>query len=176
MAANKELQAGLKAIAEDFHLPGDGRMKLSRLIARHLAWFDLAERRGMSWRDVARALAASGITSETGRPLSVGTLSSTAWRQRAAEAEHTDGKNQVGRRPSTKSPADHVKRPKSTAPPRAPMKSRKSQTGLQSGHQPAEGPPKTATNSKRSASQPAGKSENILAFMARAHAVRRRSE
>lgn len=33
MANNKELEAGLKAMAEDFHLPGGGRKKLSLLVA-----------------------------------------------------------------------------------------------------------------------------------------------
>jgi hypothetical protein len=48
MSRNKELEAGLEAIAEDLHLPGGGSKKLSRLVAEHLGWFDAAERRGMS--------------------------------------------------------------------------------------------------------------------------------
>jgi hypothetical protein len=33
MVDNKELESGLKAMAEDFHLPGGGHKKLSRLVA-----------------------------------------------------------------------------------------------------------------------------------------------
>jgi hypothetical protein len=72
MANNKELEAGLRAMTEDFHLPGGGRMKLSQLVGRHLHWFDAAERRGMSWRDMIRALTAAGVTGRRGKPLSVG--------------------------------------------------------------------------------------------------------
>jgi len=61
MISNKELEAGLKAMAEDLHLPGGARKKLSRLVAAHLWWFDAAERRGMSWRDMIRAMAAAGV-------------------------------------------------------------------------------------------------------------------
>jgi hypothetical protein len=45
MARNKELEDGLKMMAEDFRLPGGGRMKLSRLVAKHLGWFEAAQRR-----------------------------------------------------------------------------------------------------------------------------------
>ena len=31
-------------MAEDFHLPAGGRMKLSQLVAGHLHWFEAAER------------------------------------------------------------------------------------------------------------------------------------
>ncbi|MBR0724113.1 hypothetical protein [Bradyrhizobium manausense] len=82
MASNKELEAGLRAMAEDFQLPGGGRKKLARLIAVHLWWFDAAEGRGMSWQDMIRGLTAAGVTTRGGRPLSVGTLSSTVWRKR----------------------------------------------------------------------------------------------
>ncbi len=83
MANNKELEAGLKAMAEDFHLPGGGRKKLSLLVAEHMDWFDAAERRGMGWQDMIRALTTGGVTGRGGKPLSVGTLSSTVWRKRA---------------------------------------------------------------------------------------------
>ncbi|MEW6769744.1 MAG: hypothetical protein AB1342_17105 [Pseudomonadota bacterium] len=87
MANNKELEAGLKAMAEDFHLPGGGRKKLSRLVAEHMDWFDAAERRGMGWRDMIRVLTAAGVNGRGGKPLSVGTLSSTVWRKRAETAD-----------------------------------------------------------------------------------------
>lgn len=87
MIGNKELESGLKAMAEDFHLPGAGHKKLSQLVAEHMHWFDAAERRGMGWRDMIRALTAAGVKGRGGKPLSVGTLSSTVWRRRA-EAEN----------------------------------------------------------------------------------------
>lgn len=83
MVDNKELESGLKAMAEDFHLPGGGHKKLSQLVAEHMHWFDAAERRGMGWRDMIRALTAAGVNARDGKPLSVGTLSSTVWRKRA---------------------------------------------------------------------------------------------
>jgi hypothetical protein len=83
MVDNKELESGLKAMAEDFHLPGGGHKKLSQLVAGHLHWFDAAERRGMGWRDMIRALTAAGVSGRGGKPFSVGTLSSTVWRKRA---------------------------------------------------------------------------------------------
>jgi len=83
MSRNEQLEAGLKRIAEDYHLPGGGRKKLSQLVAEHLYWFDAAEKRGMGWRDVIRALTAAGVTGKRGKPLSIGTLSSAVWRERA---------------------------------------------------------------------------------------------
>jgi hypothetical protein len=83
MVDNKELESGLKAMAEDFHLPGGGHKKLSQLVASHMHWFDAAERRGMGWRDMIRALTAAGVRGRGGKPFSVGTLSSTVWRKRA---------------------------------------------------------------------------------------------
>jgi hypothetical protein len=86
MISNKELEAGLKAMAEDFHLPGGARKKLSRLAAEHLWWFDAAEQRGMSWRDMIRALTAAGVMGKRTKPVSVGALSSTVWRARTMTA------------------------------------------------------------------------------------------
>src|SRR5579864_3601562 len=83
MVDNKELESGLKVMAEDFHLPGGGHKKLSQLVAGHMHWFDAAERRGMGWQDMIRALTAAGVNGRGGKPLSVGTLSSTVWRKRA---------------------------------------------------------------------------------------------
>jgi hypothetical protein len=67
MASNKELEAGLKAMVEDYHLPGGGRKKLSQLVAGHLAWFDAAERRGMGWRDMIGVLTTAGVTRRSGK-------------------------------------------------------------------------------------------------------------
>lgn len=65
MAGDKELEAGLRRMAEDFHLPGGGRMKLSRLVAEHLGWFAVAERRGLGWQDMIRVLTAVGVVGRT---------------------------------------------------------------------------------------------------------------
>ncbi len=59
MVDNKDLESGLKAMAEDFHLPDGGHKKFSQLLARYMHWFDAAERRGMGWRDMIRALTAA---------------------------------------------------------------------------------------------------------------------
>jgi hypothetical protein len=79
---NREIEAGAKAIASDRMLPGGRRKKLSRLIEDHLAWFDAAEARGMTWDDMIAALFAAGVTRPDGGPLTVGTLSSAVWRRR----------------------------------------------------------------------------------------------
>jgi hypothetical protein len=96
MSRNSTLEAGLKRIADDYHLPGGGRKKLSQLVAEHLDWFDAAEKRGMGWRDIIRVLTAAGLAGKQGKPLSIGTLSSAVWRKRVelkaddkAESLHT---------------------------------------------------------------------------------------
>lgn len=77
-----ELEAGLEAIAKDFVLPGGGRLRIARLVVNHLEWFDATEARGMTWQDMARAMAAAGVTDKHGKALSTGTLSSAVWRAR----------------------------------------------------------------------------------------------
>ena len=69
MASNKELEAGLKAMVEDYHLPGGGRKKLSQLVAGHLAWLQSAKQRGIGWRDMIGVLTAAGVTRRGGKPL-----------------------------------------------------------------------------------------------------------
>ncbi len=71
MAGIKELETELKAMAEDFRLPGGGRMKLAQLVAGHLVWFDTAERRGLRWQDMIRLLTAAGVTGRGGKPLAL---------------------------------------------------------------------------------------------------------
>lgn len=82
MAKSKEIEAGLKAITEDFNLPGGGQKKLSRLVQDHLGWFDVVEARGLTVDDMVRLLFARGVKHKDGRPFSVGSLSSTLWRKR----------------------------------------------------------------------------------------------
>jgi hypothetical protein len=176
MASNRELETGLKAMVEDYHLPGGGRKKLSQLVAGHLAWFDAAERRGMGWRDIIKVLTAAGITGRRGKPLSIGTLSSTVWRKRTEPAEGTDHRDRE--RPS---------RPGPVGLPQRPLRERK--------HAPAEefrGKKRTINQqgtdrgmvgrlvppaSKRSNAQGGERiNQDVLAFMDRALSVRRRSE
>jgi hypothetical protein len=47
MASDRELKAGLRTMAADFHLPGGVQKKLARLVAGHLWWFDAAVQRGL---------------------------------------------------------------------------------------------------------------------------------
>lgn len=83
------LRAGAASMADDFLLPDGERMKLSRLVALHLDWFEVAESRGMTWRNMAKLLTAAGVTGKGGGPLSVGTLSSSVWKRRADLANGT---------------------------------------------------------------------------------------
>jgi hypothetical protein len=83
MATNKQIEVGARSIGKDRELPGGGSKKLSRIVHDHLHWFDAAEARGLTWSDMIRLLSANGVVGGNGKPLSVGTLSSTVWRERA---------------------------------------------------------------------------------------------
>lgn len=82
MLTDKQIEAGAKDLAADAALPGGGRKKLARLVSEHLHWFDAAEKRGMTWGDISRLLFAAGVRAQNGRPIPIGTLSSTVWRKR----------------------------------------------------------------------------------------------
>lgn len=162
MANNRELEAGLKAMAGDFHFPGGGRKKLSRLVAEHLAWFDAAERRGMTWRDMSRALAAAGVNGRSGRPLSIGTLSATVWRARAEAAGETE------RRRGQPEPSQRVG-----------VRQKEKPAERFRGHRPNHDQPRPVASAlpQRSNSEGSAQSKNdVLAYMDRARSVRRRSE
>lgn len=177
MTSNKELEAGAKAIAEDFHLPGGGRKKLSELIAEHLGWFDAAEQRGMSWNDMVRALAAAGVTGKGGNPLSIGTLSSTVWRERAVAQGEID-------RPERRSRLDRwqaANQPQSGSEqaPVLPTRQVPRKKGMPPPRHGADGDTdrKVSTSSKHPVkAAPTQSNREVLAFMDRARAVRRRSE
>jgi hypothetical protein len=62
VATSKEIEDGLKAISEDFNLPGGGQMMVSRLVQSHLGWFGLVEAQGLTVSDIARLLFAGGQT------------------------------------------------------------------------------------------------------------------
>lgn len=166
MTNNKELEAGLKVMAEDFQLPAGGRKKLSQLVAEHLDWFNAAERRGMSWRDMIRALTAAGVTGRGGKSLSVGTLSSTVWRKRAETGDPMSHAGQQSRlapsMPAHRLPTEHPSRGKRTA-------SRSFDDQAQAKRQ-------SPTPSKRLAREVSDQNKDVLAFMDRARAVRRQSD
>jgi hypothetical protein len=177
MASNKELEAGLKAMTEDYHLLNGGRKRLSRLVASHLWWFDAAERRGMSWRDMIDALTTAGVCGKGGQTLSVGTLSSTVWRARTEK--EPDANNQARQR----SPAAEASRPRAKAPakaPRPPAAPLRQRRPAAPPHEAVE----ASTDRRTSTSPPRltdGRraelaNKDLLAFMDRARKVRRRSE
>lgn len=176
MPTNKELQVGLKAMSEDYHLPGVGLKRLSRLVASHLWWFDAAERRGMSWRDMIRALSAADISGKGGQPLSVGTLSSTVWRARAEKEREADKHPQRGLEPEA-SRRRAKAAAKASRPPAAPLRQEKRAALPQEvikasidRRTPTSSPQLTGGNGAERANK------DVLAYMDRARRVRRRSE
>jgi hypothetical protein len=174
MANNKELEAGLKAMARDFHFPGGGRKKLSRLVTEHLVWFDSAERRGMTWRDMITALAAAGVTGRSGRPLSIGTLSATVWRARSEEAAGETVRRRGEPESSQRAGVRQKEQPTGIVAERLQGEKR---TVVPHGTD--HGRPRQAAPalSKRSNSDSGALSnKDVLAFMDSARSVRRRSE
>jgi hypothetical protein len=176
MVDNKELESGLKAMAEDFHLPGGGRKKLSQLVAGHMDWFDAAERRGMGWLDMIRALTAAGVTGRGGKPLSVGTLSSTVWRKRA---ETEDVKSRASRRARHAPPGparQHLRLPKGASRLSVGKPPRSERAASRRFDEQAQVSRQTSTPSKRSQRAVRSQNKDVLAFMDRARAVRRQSD
>lgn len=175
MAKDKELERGLKAMADEFRLPFGGRMELSKLVAAHLDWFEAAERRGLKWPDMIRALAAVGINGRNGMPLSVGTLSSTVWRKRA-EAEVA--KATAGPRLVSPAASSTFMEPARTPRPIAATLPQRSKR--------ADAPPvkesaqvkrkKTAASNEKMSRSRAPSRNDVLAYMDRACTIRRRSD
>ena len=175
MTNNKALEAGLKAMAEDFHLPGGGRKKLSRLVAGHLWWFDAAELRGMSWRDMISALTAAGVTGRGGQPVSVGTLSSTVWRARTEKEDEVD--NRPLQESSAPEPARKPPRRKANLHPAAPLPKGKRTPSQQVGRDGLAGRATSTSSTRATDGDRANRgNKDVLAFMDRARTVRRRSE
>lgn len=75
------IKEGARKIAAALRSPA-GQIKLARVVGHHLDWFDLVQRRGLSWDQMIRVLADAGATRENGLPFSRGHLSSTVWRAR----------------------------------------------------------------------------------------------
>lgn len=173
MVSKKELETRLKLMAEDFHLPGGGRMKLSRLVVRHLWWFDAAEQRGMSWQDMIRAMTAAEVTGRGSKPVSVGTLSSTVWRVRTKNQEANGASERKRARPAPTLPSGQPRRSAKSqgiGQPQQDIREASPQIGINP--QPIQGASKRATND-----DPPGRvNRDVLKFMDRARAVRRRSE
>ncbi|MBC9880065.1 hypothetical protein G8O24_22290 [Bradyrhizobium sp. INPA01-394B] len=175
MAKDKELERGLKAMADEFRLPFGGRMELSKLVAAHLDWFEAADRRGLKWPDMIRALAAAGINGRNGMPLSVGTLSSTVWRKRA-EAEVA--KASAGPRLVSPAASSALMEPARTASPiAATLPQRSKRADAPSVKESAQVKRKKTAASNEEVSRSRAPSRNdVLAYMDRARTIRRRSD
>jgi hypothetical protein len=187
MSRNGDLEAGLKLIAVDSQLPGGGRKKLSQLVAEHLDWFDAAEKRGMGWRDVIRALSAAGVTGKSGKPLSIGTLSSAVWRKRVELKRDDDARSlQASRSLSPHSRPRSPARPAKYGSPRQDVALRKDVSGgkLSRNSQISAARMGRATNVDRLVSakpQPSTKartdsSKDLLDSMHRTRTIRQRSD
>jgi hypothetical protein len=171
---NKQIEAGAKAIAADMTLPGGGRKKLARLVADHLNWFDAVEERGLTWGDMSRVLFAAGVHGPGGRPIPVGTLSSTVWRKQqeaatsSAPAPTRRGTGQQSRNNDQTTSANYHARVEEKRVP-AIVRQKPSK---RSRHLAAEATKSQAT--KTSASDPpATSNRQTLDFMQRAAALRR---
>lgn len=78
---DEAIKEGAGRIAAALRSPA-GQIKLARVVGAHLDWFDLVQRRGLSWDQMIRVLTDAGATRENGLPFSRGHLSSTVWRAR----------------------------------------------------------------------------------------------
>lgn len=162
-SGDKELLEGAKAIASDVRLPGSRTIKLARIIDRHLDWFDAARARGLEWSDIVTMLFNAGVTRADGRPLSRGHVSSLVWRKQAAMQKRAAavppqpaGHDRGGHADTGRSERSTTERAVSTpSKPRAPSVKRAAT---------AKGPPAGS----------ATKNQDVLAFMKRAAAIRKR--
>lgn len=175
---NKQIEAGARAIAEDMTLPGGGRKKLARVVSDHLDWFDAAEARGLTWRDMSRLLLTAGTHGSDGRAIPVGTLSSAVWRKRsdaASPVAPASGKIRGTGWPSPRmAHTEHNRVIPSKPPSRA--GNQNSVTRPKSKHalkakQPATQPAKPA--SRTAPSDTTTSKAQTLAFMKRAASIRR---
>jgi hypothetical protein len=184
MASNKEIEAGARLIAEDLQLPGGGSKKLARVVHSHLEWFDAAEARGMTWSDMIRLLSAAGALGKDGRRLTVGTLSSTVWRKRAQEKSKKEATPQSAR--GTRSPKlgrtrlgpeaavqNAVNRSSGTRTRKVDGALRRTVTET---HKPKNSPSAATQSRSKTPDNPSASKNDLLAFMNRAAAARRRFE
>lgn len=171
MTSNKELEAGLRAMAEDFHFLGGGRKKLSKLVAEHFAWFEAAARRGMSWPDMIRVLTAAGVTGRGGKPLSVGTLSSTVWRKRA---ESDGAMDRPVRQDASIPPRPKARKEAKPTPTKGAPRKQSVSVSQATMNVGGRDRLRRSAAAAESTGRPANK--DVLAFMDRARSVRRKSE
>lgn len=75
------LKEGAGRIAAAMQSPA-GQIKLARVVANHLDWFEQAQRRGLSWDQMISLLTAAGAKRENGLAFTRGHLSSSVWRAR----------------------------------------------------------------------------------------------
>lgn len=83
MISDYELKDGAQAFARTLRVPG-GRTSFDYAVRQHIAWFDCALKRGLTWRGIIGLLHGEGVTRDDGRALSRGHLSSVYWRQMQA--------------------------------------------------------------------------------------------
>lgn len=76
-----QISAGAQAIARELVVPV-GQIALDKVVRHHLPFFDLAQTRGLTWRQIAAVLHAAGAHREGGTPFAPGHLSAVVWRQR----------------------------------------------------------------------------------------------
>lgn len=192
MATNKEIHLGARLIGKDSEFPGGGSKKLSRIVHDHLQWFDAAEARGMTWSDMIKLLSANGVVGRNGKPLSVGTLSSTVWRERAKDhslEEETLAHSVLRIRPVPMKRLTKLPKFESDAQTETMSDQGKwASGGHPSGNQPAPRKgnrdlskpqlrPATALTANSPSRPTASQSKkDVLAFMNRATSVRRRSD
>jgi hypothetical protein len=164
---DKELLAGAKTIAEDMKLPGGGSAKLARIIDRHLHWFDAARDRGLEWSDIVTMLFNAGVTRPDGRPLSRGHVSSLVWRKQGERKKL----------PRAPSPSVLVVAKGNGhdeyAHFRKSVRAVREQTAKSAPPSPPSGGPR-ATPSKNPPTGSAKQKQDVLAFMKRAAAARKR--
>lgn len=175
--SDSALKQGLKAIAVDHRLPfGEGKKALAKLVEAHLDWFILAQKRGMTWGDMIAALTSVGVVSQTGKPISVGTLSSTVGRKREA-VERAGTKSH---RAQVENDARRLAHPLTleTRISRPPAGKKRQEEVVRL---PEAGEPKLSRAVPRSADRSDSKSrrqtnKDVLAYMNRARSVRSRPE
>lgn len=154
MARKSALEAGLEAMAQDFALPGGGKLKIARLVRAHLDWFDLAAEHGLTWLDISRALAGVGITDQSGKALSFGTITAAVWRAR-------DLRDQA--------PASIQK----SKPPTARLAASKKTQPAHSKPQPKQKKSALPNPSQNARNKPAASNKDVLRYMQRAAALRK---
>jgi hypothetical protein len=164
MASNRNIEVRLRAIVEDFHLPGGRLKKIARLVANHLDWFEAAEARGMTWSDMVSALFAAGVTGRDGKPLSVGTLSSAVWRERTLRSSgRAEGRTSVNQQQS------RGRSPKPASKPPLPKQLRRGGTKLSVDKSESASPPARSRTIEGNAASSRG---SVLSFMKRTAILR----